>query len=216
MGQGGRAVLLALLSSAALAAGARAEDTKAPAAPPKSVAQASMGLQRLPGLLPVYLDPKGDRVLLALSCDATGHCGEFLYQVYMRSGLGGVDKKDRSLLATSVLGARSAPVAYSDAQEMPKGLIALMAVACGLSVAGLYYAQPLAGPIGLSLGLHQAAVGLLVTLAQLGYVAGLIPVVPLGDLVENPRLIVLTLAATAAALALATHRRRKLALTNLS
>ena len=86
---------------------------------------------------------------------------------------------------------------------MPKGLIALMAVACGLSVAGLYYAQPLAGPIGLGLGLRQAAVGLLVTLAQLGYVAGLILVVPLGDLVENRRLIVLTVASGAAALALA-------------
>ncbi len=94
-------------------------------------------------------------------------------------------------------------MAPNEAQEMPTGLIALMAVACGLSVAGLYYAQPLAGPIGLSLGLHQAAVGLLVTLAQLGYVAGLILVVPLGDLVENRRLIVLTVASGAAALALA-------------
>ncbi len=94
-------------------------------------------------------------------------------------------------------------MASDEAQDMPKGLIALMAVACGLSVAGLYYAQPLAGPIGLSLGLRQAAFGLLVTLAQLGYVAGLILVVPLGDLVENRRLIVSTVAAGAAALALA-------------
>ncbi len=98
MGQGGRAVLLALLSSAALGAVARAEDTKAPAVPPKSVAQASAGLQRLPGLLPVYLDPKGGRVLLALSCDVKGDCGEFLYQVYMRSGLGstpvGIDRNN--------------------------------------------------------------------------------------------------------------------------
>ncbi len=76
-------------------------------------------------------------------------------------------------------------------------------MACGLSVAGLYYAQPLAGPIGRSLGLNQAAVGLLVTLAQLGYVAGLILIVPLGDLVENRRLIVITVAGGAAALALA-------------
>ena len=78
-----------------------------------------------------------------------------------------------------------------------------MAVACGLSVAGLYYAQPLAGPIGLQLGLNQAAVGLVVTLAQLGYVAGLVLIVPLGDLVENRRLIVITVAGGAVALGLA-------------
>ena len=98
MGQGGRGVLLALLSSAALSAVARAEDIKAPVAPAKSVAQASAGLQRLPGLLPVYLDPRGGRVLLALSCDTKGDCGEFLYQVYMRSGLGstpvGIDRNN--------------------------------------------------------------------------------------------------------------------------
>ena len=87
--------------------------------------------------------------------------------------------------------------------NVPRGLIALMAVACGLSVAGLYYAQPLAGPIGRSLGLGRGAVGLTVTLAQLGYVAGLILVVPLGDLMENRRLIVLTVLGGAAALALA-------------
>ncbi len=87
--------------------------------------------------------------------------------------------------------------------NVPRGLIALMAVACGLSVAGLYYAQPLAGPIGRSLGLGRGAVGLTVTLAQLGYVAGLILIVPLGDLMENRRLIVLTVLGGAAALVLA-------------
>ncbi len=81
---------------------------------------------------------------------------------------GVIDRDSRRRLPGHV-----APLMVSDeAHDLPTGLIALMAVACGLSVAGLYYAQPLAVPIGLNLRLHQAAVGLLVTVAQLGYVAG--------------------------------------------
>lgn len=65
----------------------------------------------------------------------------------------------------------------------------LFAAACGLIVANIYYAQPLAGPIGAELGLSPKSVGLIVTLTQIGYGAGLLFVVPLGDLVENRRLI---------------------------
>ena len=65
----------------------------------------------------------------------------------------------------------------------------LLAAACGLIVANLYYAQPLIGPISVSLGLSPAAAGLIVTLTQIGYGLGLLLIVPLGDLFENRRLI---------------------------
>ena len=55
--------------------------------------------------------------------------------------------------------------------------------------------------IGRSLGLHEAVVGLLVTLTQLGYGAGLLVLVSLADLVENRALILGALAALALALA---------------
>jgi predicted MFS family arabinose efflux permease len=85
----------------------------------------------------------------------------------------------------------------------PRGLIAFMAMACGLTVANLYYAQPLAGPISQALGMGQAATGLVVTLTQVGYGLGLLFLAPLGDLVENRRLIVVTALCGAAAMALA-------------
>jgi predicted MFS family arabinose efflux permease len=66
----------------------------------------------------------------------------------------------------------------------------LLATACGLIVANLYYGQPLAGIIGAELGLSAGATGLIVTLTQIGYGVGLLFVVPLGDLVENRRLVV--------------------------
>ena len=76
----------------------------------------------------------------------------------------------------------------------------LLAAACGLIAANLYYAQPLAGPIGASLGLAPAATGLIVTLTQIGYGTGLLFIVPLGDLVETRKLVRILIALAALAL----------------
>ncbi|MDE1173520.1 MAG: MFS transporter [Parvibaculaceae bacterium] len=89
-----------------------------------------------------------------------------------------------------------------------RGLIALLATACGLIVANIYYAQPLIGPISRSLGLSPQAAGLIVTMTQMGYGAGLLLIVPLGDLFENRRLVITIVLGGALALmaaALSTH-----------
>ena len=94
--------------------------------------------------------------------------------------------------------------ASSDEPTISRALTFLLATACGLIAANLYYGQPLAGPIGLELGLSPAATGLIVTLTQIGYGAGLLLIVPLGDLLENRRLILTMIAlATVALLAAA-------------
>lgn len=64
----------------------------------------------------------------------------------------------------------------------------LLAAACGLIVANLYYAQTLVGPIGHAMGLTSATAGFIVTVTQIGYVAGLLFIVPLSDVIENRRL----------------------------
>ena len=69
-------------------------------------------------------------------------------------------------------------------------LVALLAVATGLAVASLYYAQPLLPFMERDLGLSSAVAGLVVTVTQLGYAAGLALLVPLGDLVSRRRLLV--------------------------
>ena len=89
-----------------------------------------------------------------------------------------------------------------------RGLVLLLATGCGLAAANLYYAQPLIGPIGAALGLSQAAAGLIVTMSQVGYVLGLVFIVPLGDLVENRRLVVVVLGLCALALLAATVSTR--------
>ncbi|MBP1848046.1 putative MFS family arabinose efflux permease [Rhizobium petrolearium] len=85
-------------------------------------------------------------------------------------------------------------------RAMSAGMTFVMAAACGLIAANLYYAQPLAGPIAASIGLPAHATGLIVTLTQIGYGLGLLLIVPLGDLLENRRLIVTMVGAAAIAL----------------
>ncbi|QJU58775.1 MFS transporter [Sphingomonas sp. AP4-R1] len=73
-------------------------------------------------------------------------------------------------------------------------LMIVLAVACGMMVANLYFAQALVGEIAPALQLSPALAGLIVTLTQLGYGAGLFFVVSLADLLENRRLILITTA----------------------
>lgn len=80
--------------------------------------------------------------------------------------------------------------------ELPKSLLLLLAFACGLIVANLYYAQPLVLPISQATHLSSSAAGLIVTMTQIGYVIGLLFLVPLSDLKENVRLIVIVLSIT--------------------
>ncbi|MGK6314431.1 MFS transporter [Neorhizobium sp. DT-125] len=95
---------------------------------------------------------------------------------------------------TATLAAPAAPSAMS------AGMTFVMAAACGLVAANLYYAQPLAGPIAASIGLPAHATGLIVTLTQIGYGLGLLLIVPLGDLLENRRLILTMIGAVTLAL----------------
>jgi predicted MFS family arabinose efflux permease len=88
-------------------------------------------------------------------------------------------------------------------KDISPGMVLLLAAATGLIVANLYYAQTLVGPISAATGLSAQAAGLIVTLTQIGYTLGLLFVVPLGDLLENRRLIVTGLLFTAAMLVLA-------------
>jgi predicted MFS family arabinose efflux permease len=85
-------------------------------------------------------------------------------------------------------------------RRLDRGLVALMAVATGLAVANNYYAQPLLPTIGRALHAGPGATGLIVTAAQVGYALGLVFLLPLGDLVERRRLIVVLAVATAAGL----------------
>lgn len=80
------------------------------------------------------------------------------------------------------------------------GLLRLMALATGLSVAGNYLAHPILGLLQERLGMSETAAGLLVTAAQAGYAVGLVLLVPMADAVRRRPLALTLLLITAAAL----------------
>lgn len=85
---------------------------------------------------------------------------------------------------------------------MRRRLTILLSFAAGATVANLYYSQPLLARIGAELGVAPAAVTVVSTATQLGYAAGLLFLVPLGDALERRRLIVTTTACITVALLL--------------
>ena len=65
----------------------------------------------------------------------------------------------------------------------------VFAAACGLSVANLYYNQPLLADMARAFGVTVRGVGFVPTLTQLGYALGLLTLVPLGDVFQRRRLV---------------------------
>jgi predicted MFS family arabinose efflux permease len=72
---------------------------------------------------------------------------------------------------------------------LSRGVTLLFAVACGLAVANAYYAQPLLDTMAGQFGISRAAIGLVITITQIGYGLGLLLLVPLGDRLNRRRLI---------------------------
>ncbi|GAA0559147.1 MFS transporter [Chitinophaga japonensis] len=72
-------------------------------------------------------------------------------------------------------------------------LVLLLAATCGLVVANIYYAQPLIDRMGNTFHIPPARLGGIVTATQLGAATGLLLLVPLGDMLDNRRLILLKL-----------------------
>ncbi|WP_226000214.1 MFS transporter [Paenibacillus sp. BJ-4] len=74
-------------------------------------------------------------------------------------------------------------------QSMSSSVALLFAIACGLAVANIYYAQPLLDAIANEFGITPSSVGLVITVTQICYALGLLLLVPLGDLLNRRRLI---------------------------
>lgn len=85
-------------------------------------------------------------------------------------------------------------------QGIPAPLLALMAVATGLSVANCYYNQPLLSSMAKDFAVSDFSASMVATLTPIGYMLGLVFVIPLGDLLPRKRLILINYLISACAL----------------
>lgn len=77
------------------------------------------------------------------------------------------------------------PLKDAEQPRLPRTTTLLFACAAGVSVANVYYAQPLLDALAYEFSITQAAVGGIVTATQAGCAAALLLLVPLGDLLER-------------------------------
>ncbi|KNY11048.1 MFS transporter [Achromobacter piechaudii] len=95
---------------------------------------------------------------------------------------------------------------HTSTTALSRGLVFLLAIGAGLSVASLYYSQPMLGVLGADIHASAETLGWIPTLTQLGYAFGILMLAPLGDRHDRKRIIlikaaVLSLALLAAAIA---------------
>nr|WP_136606923.1 MFS transporter [Paenibacillus dokdonensis] len=74
---------------------------------------------------------------------------------------------------------------------MSRNVALVFAIACGLAVANIYYAQPLLDALSSEFGITQSSIGIVITITQVCYALGLLLLVPLGDFFNRRRLIVI-------------------------
>lgn len=74
-------------------------------------------------------------------------------------------------------------------QGIPRHIILLMAMMAGLTVANLYYNQPLLEMIRSDLQTTSSLANLIAVITQVGYALGLLFIIPMGDLFSRRRII---------------------------
>ncbi|WP_369663667.1 MFS transporter [Variovorax sp. V116] len=104
---------------------------------------------------------------------------------------------------SSIQNMHAAAGAVPEGRSLPGSLVLLLATGAGLSVASLYYAQPMLGVLGADIGASPRSVGLIPTLTQLGYALGILLLAPLGDRFDRRRIVLAKAAALCAALLVA-------------
>lgn len=73
--------------------------------------------------------------------------------------------------------------------RLSRVVVFLFAVTAGSSAGCLYYLQPLLHELSVDFGVSTGAIGLVVSVTQVGYLIGLAFIVPLGDFVDRRRLV---------------------------
>lgn len=75
---------------------------------------------------------------------------------------------------------------------IPLSLLWMLAIIAGISVANLYYNQPLLNLISADLGATDFQANLIATISQAGYALGLLFIIPLGDMLSRKHIVMVS------------------------
>jgi predicted MFS family arabinose efflux permease len=116
-----------------------------------------------------------------------------------------LEKQEKTVTIDNASYGRSWPMAGSPlpSPSISSGMTLVMAIACGVAAANIYYNQPMLGIMEAAFPGQVTVIGLVPTATQLGFAAGLLLLVPLGDRFDRRRLILIQLAALTLSLAAA-------------
>ncbi|TXS22055.1 MFS transporter [Streptomyces sp. adm13(2018)] len=117
-----------------------------------------------------------------------------LEELRTRNGRDFVDPRTAAAPAPTAPPAPASPVRVN---------VPLLAVAGAVTVANLYFPQPLLAAVARGLDVSERTAGLIASAAQIGYALGILLLVPLADIVRLRRLTSVLLALTTAALLVA-------------
>lgn len=81
------------------------------------------------------------------------------------------------------------PVELKENCGLPAHILWTLAIVAGVSVANIYYNQPLLNVIGKDLGVSEFSSNLIAMITQVGYAVGLLFIVPLGDLYRRKNIV---------------------------
>ncbi|MGV6976701.1 MFS transporter [Bacillus toyonensis] len=73
---------------------------------------------------------------------------------------------------------------------MSRYMTLLFAIACGMAVANIYFAHPLLDSLSNEFKISHSTIGIVITITQVCYALGLLLFVPLGDFLNQKRLII--------------------------
>lgn len=88
----------------------------------------------------------------------------------------------------------------SEDATVNRPIVLIMSIACALAVANLYYIQPMLAEMARGFAISVSQIGFVATVGQVGYAAGLLLIIPLGDKYNQRKLIVGMLIAVTVAL----------------
>ena len=80
-------------------------------------------------------------------------------------------------------------ITLEENKGIPAHLLWMLAILSGVSVANLYYSQPLLGQMAEELHINEFTVNLIPMVTQIGYAAGLLFIIPLGDLAKRRNIV---------------------------